>query len=66
MSESIEELISRSLQEGINVDDSCELTKVIDRENDSLNVLKGIKTHLDSQGILPMLFQIQKEIYTQT
>ena len=60
MSESIEEIISRSLQEGIDVNDSCELTRVIDKENDSLNLLKSIKDHLEKQGILTILFQIQK------
>jgi hypothetical protein len=66
MSESIEEIISRSLHEGMDLNTSCELTRVINKENDHLNALKSIKEHLEKQSILPMLFQIQKEIYTQT
>jgi len=66
MADSIEEIISRSMGESINMNDSCELNKLITSENDSLNVLKSIKEHLEGQGILKMLFQIQKEIYSQT
>lgn len=65
MSDSIEEIISRSIGEGIGLNDSCELTKVINSENDSLNMLKNVKEHLENQGILPILFQIQKEVYNQ-
>ena len=65
MSDSIEEIITRSFNQVIDVNDSCELEKAIDIENDSLNLLKSIKKHLEDQGILSILFQIQKEIYTQ-
>lgn len=66
MSESIEEIIWRSIHDGIDINDSYALDKAIDHDNDSMNLLKSIKTHLEGQGILPILFQIQKEIYAQT
>lgn len=66
MAESVEEIINKSLHDTVPLNESWQLNQLIAQENDSLNVLKNMKNHLEGQGILQMLFKIQKEIYTQT